>query len=75
LLSDIQLCEAPPRKALYESQTNQFVETNMRNYRQCLMLGAVVGIAALVASPVAPQKKYVPGVSDREIKNREHHAL
>jgi hypothetical protein len=60
------LCEAPPRKALYESQTNQFVETNMRNYRQCLMLGAVVGIA---------QKKYVPGASDREIKNREHHAL
>jgi hypothetical protein len=53
-------------KALYESQTNQFVETNMRNYRQCLMLGAVVGIA---------QKKYVPGASDREIKNREHHAL
>jgi branched-chain amino acid transport system substrate-binding protein len=64
---DVQLCEAPPRKS-YESQTNQFVETNMRNYRQCLMLGAVVGIAALVASPVAAQKKYDPGASDREIK-------
>jgi branched-chain amino acid transport system substrate-binding protein len=40
----------------------------MRNYRQCLMLGAVVGIAALVASPAAAQKKYDPGASDREIK-------
>ncbi len=32
------------------------------------MAAATVGIAALVASPVAAQKKYDPGASDREIK-------
>jgi branched-chain amino acid transport system substrate-binding protein len=41
---------------------------NMRNYRQWLMVAATVGIAAVVASPVAAQKKYDPGASDREIK-------
>jgi hypothetical protein len=40
----------------------------MRNYRQWLMVAATVGIAAVVASPVAAQKKYDPGASDREIK-------
>jgi branched-chain amino acid transport system substrate-binding protein len=44
------------------------MEKSMRNYQQCLMLAAVVGIAALVASPVTAQKKYDPGASDREIK-------
>ncbi len=40
----------------------------MRNDRQWLIVAATVGIAALVASPVAAQKKYDPGASDREIK-------
>jgi branched-chain amino acid transport system substrate-binding protein len=40
----------------------------MRNYRQWLTMAATVGIAAVVASPVAAQKKYDPGASDREIK-------
>ncbi len=40
----------------------------MRNDRQWLIVAAKVGIAALVASPVAAQKKYDPGASDREIK-------
>jgi len=40
----------------------------MRNYRQWLTMAAMVGIAAVVASPVAAQKKYDPGASDREIK-------
>jgi len=40
----------------------------MRNYRQWLMVAGTVGIAAVVASPVAAQKKYDPGASDREIK-------
>jgi branched-chain amino acid transport system substrate-binding protein len=41
---------------------------NMRNYRQWLTLAVTVGIAAVVASPVAAQKKYDPGATDREIK-------
>jgi branched-chain amino acid transport system substrate-binding protein len=41
---------------------------NMRNYRQWLTMAATVGIAAVVASPVAAQKKYDPGASDTEIK-------
>jgi hypothetical protein len=49
-------------------QTNQFVEINMRNYRQWLTMAATVGIAAVVASPVEAQKKYDPGASDHEIK-------
>ena len=40
----------------------------MRNYRQWLTMAATVGIAAVVASPAAAQKKYDPGASDREIK-------
>jgi branched-chain amino acid transport system substrate-binding protein len=40
----------------------------MRNYRQWLTIAATVGIAAVVASPVAAQKKYDPGASDTEIK-------
>jgi branched-chain amino acid transport system substrate-binding protein len=40
----------------------------MRNYQQWLTMAAMVGIAALVASPVAAQKKYDPGANDREIK-------
>jgi branched-chain amino acid transport system substrate-binding protein len=40
----------------------------MRNYWQWLTMAATVGIAALVASPAAAQKKYDPGASDREIK-------
>jgi branched-chain amino acid transport system substrate-binding protein len=40
----------------------------MRNYRQLLTLAVTVGIAAMVASPVAAQKKYDPGATDREIK-------
>jgi branched-chain amino acid transport system substrate-binding protein len=40
----------------------------MRNYRQWLTMAATVGIAALVASPVAAQKKYDPGATDTEIK-------
>jgi len=40
----------------------------MRNYRQWLIVAATVGIAAVVASPVAAQKKYDPGATDSEIK-------
>jgi branched-chain amino acid transport system substrate-binding protein len=40
----------------------------MRNYGQWLTMAATVGIAAVMASPVASQKKYDPGASDREIK-------
>jgi branched-chain amino acid transport system substrate-binding protein len=40
----------------------------MRNYRQWLTLAVTVGSVAVVASPVAAQKKYDPGASDREIK-------
>jgi hypothetical protein len=40
----------------------------MRNYRHCLTVAATVGIMAVVASPVAAQKKYDPGARDREIK-------
>jgi branched-chain amino acid transport system substrate-binding protein len=40
----------------------------MRKYRQWLTLAMTVGIAAVVASPVAAQKKYDPGATDREIK-------
>jgi branched-chain amino acid transport system substrate-binding protein len=40
----------------------------MRNYRQWLTMAATVSIAAVVASPVAAQKKYDPGASDSEIK-------
>jgi branched-chain amino acid transport system substrate-binding protein len=40
----------------------------MRNYRHWLTMSAVVGIAAVVAIPVAAQKKYDPGATDREIK-------
>ncbi len=40
----------------------------MRNYRQWFMAVATVGIAVVVASPVAAQKKYDPGAGDREIK-------
>jgi branched-chain amino acid transport system substrate-binding protein len=40
----------------------------MRNYRQWLTMAATAGIAAVVASPVAAQKKYDPGASNREIK-------
>src|SRR5262249_40301479 len=40
----------------------------MRNYRQWLTAAATVGIAAVVASPAAAQKKYDPGASDREIR-------
>jgi branched-chain amino acid transport system substrate-binding protein len=47
---------------------NQFVEMNMRNYRQWLMAAATMGIAAMVAGPVAAQKKYDPGATDTEIK-------
>jgi branched-chain amino acid transport system substrate-binding protein len=44
------------------------METKMRNYRQWLTAAATVGIVAVMASPVAAQKKYAPGASDREIK-------
>jgi branched-chain amino acid transport system substrate-binding protein len=40
----------------------------MRNYRQWLTMVVTVGIATVAASPVAAQKKYDPGASDREIK-------
>lgn len=40
----------------------------MRNCRKGLMLAATAGIAAIATSPVAAQKKYDPGASDREIK-------
>ncbi len=40
----------------------------MRNCRKGLMLAATTGIAAIATSPVAAQKKYDPGASDREIK-------
>ncbi len=40
----------------------------MQNYRQWFMATATVCIAAVLASPVAAQKKYDPGASDREIK-------
>jgi branched-chain amino acid transport system substrate-binding protein len=40
----------------------------MRNHRQWLTMVAMVGSAAVVASPVAAQKKYDPGASDSEIK-------
>jgi branched-chain amino acid transport system substrate-binding protein len=40
----------------------------MRNYRRRLTMAATVGIAAVLASPVAAQKKYDPGASDTEIK-------
>jgi branched-chain amino acid transport system substrate-binding protein len=40
----------------------------MRNYWQWLTIAATVGIAVVVASPVAAQKKYDPGASDSEIK-------
>src|SRR5258707_11515092 len=40
----------------------------MRNDRQWLIVAATMGIAALVASPVAAQKKYDQGASDKEIK-------
>jgi len=40
----------------------------MRNYWQWRTVAATVCIAAVVASPVAAQKKYDPGASDREIK-------
>jgi branched-chain amino acid transport system substrate-binding protein len=39
----------------------------MQNSRQWLTVAVTVGLAA-VASPTAAQKKYDPGVSDREIK-------
>jgi branched-chain amino acid transport system substrate-binding protein len=48
--------------------TNQFAETNMRNYRQWLTIAATVSIAAVVAGPVAAQKKYDAGATDTEIK-------
>jgi branched-chain amino acid transport system substrate-binding protein len=41
---------------------------NMRNYRQWLTMAATVGLAAVVAGPVAAQKKYDPGATDTEIK-------
>jgi branched-chain amino acid transport system substrate-binding protein len=44
------------------------METKMRNYRQWLTVAATVGIATVVASPAAAQKKYDPGASDREIE-------
>jgi branched-chain amino acid transport system substrate-binding protein len=40
----------------------------MRNYRLWLIVAATVGIAAVVGSPVAAQKKYDLGANDREIK-------
>jgi branched-chain amino acid transport system substrate-binding protein len=40
----------------------------MRNDRNWLRVAATVAIAAVVANPVAAQKKYDPGASDREIK-------
>jgi len=40
----------------------------MRNHRPWLTVAATVGVAAVVASPAAAQKKYDPGASDREIK-------
>src|SRR5262244_1388226 len=40
----------------------------MRNYRQWLIAVATAGVVAVVASPVAAQKKYDPGASDSEIK-------
>jgi branched-chain amino acid transport system substrate-binding protein len=70
LLSGRALGQAPLRKiTLNEARpTNQFVEMNVQNYRQWLTLAMTVGIAAVVASPVAAQKKYDPGATDREIK-------
>jgi branched-chain amino acid transport system substrate-binding protein len=44
------------------------MEVKMRNYRQWLTVAATMGIAVVVASPVAAQKKYDPGANDREIK-------
>jgi branched-chain amino acid transport system substrate-binding protein len=62
----LRTCQATP---LSDSQnTIQFMETYMRKYRQWLTMAATVGIAAVVASPVAAQKKYDPGASDSEIK-------
>jgi hypothetical protein len=68
LLSGRALGQAPPRKSILNQArpTNQFVEMNMRNYRQWLSLAMTVCIAAVVASPVAAQKKYDPGATDRE---------
>jgi len=40
----------------------------MRNYRQWLKAVATAGVVAMMASPVAAQKKYDPGASDSEIK-------
>jgi branched-chain amino acid transport system substrate-binding protein len=40
----------------------------MRNYRQWLTMAVTLGVAAVVASPAAAQKKYDPGASDSEIK-------
>jgi branched-chain amino acid transport system substrate-binding protein len=40
----------------------------MRNYRQWLTMAVTVGLAAVVAGPVAAQKKYDPGATDTEIK-------
>src|SRR5262249_3916387 len=48
--------------------TRQLWRGKMHNYRRWLTVAATVGIAAVVASPVAAQKKYDPGASDREIK-------
>src|SRR5262252_2251366 len=40
----------------------------MRNYQHWLMVTATLAITAVVASPVAAQKKYDTGASDSEIK-------
>ncbi len=40
----------------------------MRHHRQWLRVAATAGIAVVMASPVAAQKKYDPGASDRDIK-------
>ena len=40
----------------------------MRSYRRWVTIAATVSIAAVMASPVAAQKKYDPGATDTEIK-------
>src|SRR5262252_7282289 len=59
--SSMQCCAAT-------SADRPIVEMKMRNCRQWLMAAATIVIAAVVASPVAAQRKYDPGANDREIK-------
>jgi ABC-type branched-subunit amino acid transport system substrate-binding protein len=60
----------PPRTKHFRQMPDRsinFMKTNM-NYRQWMTMAVTFGIAALVASPVAAQKRYDPGASDSEIR-------